>query len=438
MINFSKVVYFIERCLPTSFVEQYRNLKWITKKLFYHIRYNSILVKLRKKKSPINVYFFLLDSSMWKYDALYKIMQADEMFNVSILICMRADLSLTLAVENIKKCELLCKQKGYNYVLSYSDRKLINPQRLNADIIFYCNPYERFYKKGFYMNDLHKCLICYANYSYEIIPFKWAFAGTMQNLAWRYFCESKEHQKLIKYHSILKGWNTVVSGYPMLDVFNNYKANKLCWKIKDNTHKRIIWAPHQSIFDCEMSDKHTAVQFSTFLLYADYMIELADKYKNAIQIAFKPHPFLKRNLYNHPKWGKVKTDLYYEKWENMENTICVEGDYVDLFCTSDALIHDCGSFTAEYLCLNKPVMYLATYMNDSSMNKIGKLAYGCHYIGNNKNDILNFIVDVMLNNNDTLRFKRLDFYHKFLLPPNHQSSSENIMFEIKRALQNLV
>ena len=36
----------------------------------------------------------------------------------------------------------------------------------------------------------------------------------------------------------------------------------------------------------------------------------------------------------------------------------LETEYVELFKSSDALIHDCGSFMAEYLVTNKPVLFL--------------------------------------------------------------------------------
>ena len=46
------------------------------------------------------------------------------------------------------------------------------------------------------------------------------------------------------------------------------------------------------------------------------------------------------------------------EWESLSNAQLETGKYVDLFMTSDAMIHDCGSFTIEYHYTLKPVMYL--------------------------------------------------------------------------------
>lgn len=59
-----------------------------------------------------------------------------------------------------------------------------------------------------------------------------------------------------------------------------------------------------------------------------------------------------------PYGEKRKTDRYYSEWESLSNAQLETGKYVDLFMTSDAMIHDCGSFTIEYHYTLKPVMYL--------------------------------------------------------------------------------
>jgi CDP-glycerol glycerophosphotransferase (TagB/SpsB family) len=92
---------------------------------------------------------------------------------------------------------------------------------------------------------------------------------------------------------------------------------------------------------------------------AELMLELAQAYKDRIQIAFKPHPSLITQLYQHPDWGKERADDYYARWQQMENTQLETGGYVDLFMTSDAMIHDSGSFVVEYLYANRPVMFVS-------------------------------------------------------------------------------
>lgn len=428
----------IKEYIPEPLLHTIQKVHWLLSQQKWEKRYSKTIQRLQGSKRPLNVVFLVIEASNWKYDYLYWLFDADSRFNVSVLVCEKMDIADdTLRAGVLKRCITMCQDHGYKVYSSIDEQngKVFDPQVLQPDIIFYCNPYKIFFRKEYYIDSFPNALICYANYSYEIIPFKWAFNDIMQNLAWRYFCESKGHQALVVQSSPLKGWNTVVSGYPVVDAFMKNKATGKEWKIADRKVKRIIWAPHQSIFDVNMSSQKIGVQFSTFLLYADAMLQLAEKYKGQIQIAFKPHPSLRQNLYVHSEWGHEKTDAYYAQWEKGENTCYIMSDYVDSFCSSDALIHDCGSFTAEYLCTRNPCMYLATYMNEKNMNEMGKEAFHSHYIGLSIEDIERFIVDVVINGNDSMREKRERFFNENLLPPNGVSVAENIINEISKTLE---
>jgi CDP-glycerol glycerophosphotransferase (TagB/SpsB family) len=142
--------------------------------------------------------------------------------------------------------------------------------------------------------------------------------------------------------------NIIVIGYPIYDEYQEAKFNTSIWKVADDNLKRIIWAPHHSI-----EGNNGLLKLSTFLENADSMLDIARKFHEKVQFAFKPHPMLLQVLYNHPKWGKEKTDKYYKEWENGKNTILTTGSYMELFKSSDAMIHDCGSFIIEYLYTKK-------------------------------------------------------------------------------------
>jgi hypothetical protein len=137
------------------------------------------------------------------------------------------------------------------------------------------------------------------------------------------------------------GVNALVTGYPGVDnlLDPNYSPRDV-WKIKDKKVKRLIWAPHHSMFTDE------CIYYSCFLQYSDFMLEMAQKDRDDIQIAFKPQPVLRNKLNQY--WGKGKTDDYYHRWESMDNTFLENGGYVDVFLTSDAMIHDSGSFLIEF------------------------------------------------------------------------------------------
>ena len=148
-------------------------------------------------------------------------------------------------------------------------------------------------------------------------------------------------------------------------------------------------------------------------------------------MAFKPHPLLKSQLYEHSLWGKEKTDWYYSEWKNLPNTQLETGEYVDLFMTSDAMIHDCGSFTVEYHHTLNPVMYLINGKEHTGMmNSFAKEAYDLHYKGTDVQDIRNFIKKIVLEGDDYLLEKRKSFFDSYLVSPNQQSAADNIIHAI--------
>ena len=119
----------------------------------------------------------------------------------------------------------------------------------------------------------------------------------------------------------------------------------------------------------------------------------------------------------------------------MPNCQLEESSYVDLFLTSDAMIHDCGSFTTEYLFTKKPVMYLIKN-NDfiSKFSTFGLMSFNNHYHGRTEDDVRNFIESVVINGNDTMREQREDFFNKYLAPNGGKMPSERIIETIEDAI----
>ena len=119
----------------------------------------------------------------------------------------------------------------------------------------------------------------------------------------------------------------------------------------------------------------------------------------------------------------------------MENTQLEESSYIDYFLTSDAMIHDCGSFTTEYLFVNKPVMYLT---HDDKFaerfNPFGIKAFECHYRGGNMEEIEKFLSDVVLAGNDPMKEQRDNFFDQYLKPIDSMMPSQRIIYEIEKLI----
>ena len=105
------------------------------------------------------------------------------------------------------------------------------------------------------------------------------------------------------------------------------------------------------------------------------------------------------------------------------------GSYAALFKSSDAMIHDCSTFTGEYLFTGNPVLYLAKEDHVDYMNEFGLLCFNQHYKGRTIEEVDRFIKEVVINSKDPMKKQREEFYNQYLLPPNNRSVAENMYAE---------
>lgn len=361
-------------------------------------------------------------------------MEQDECFDPVVFVCPYLAFGDENMIHVMDEAYKTFYKDGYKVFKTYDKSKktwLDIKTFFQPDLVCFTSPWE-LTRPEFLISNYLKTLTCYVPYGYKISHLYEAhFNRPMQNLVWKFFLETEIHKKLSLKYSQNKSINTVVTGYPGMDRFlKKGERYQDIWKIKDRKIKRIIWDPHHTI-----PGQGATLDYSTFLKYADFMLELCDKYKNEIQIAFKPHPVLRLNLNHENVWGKNKTDIYFRRWEELSNGQLIEGDYLDLFFTSDAMIHDCGSFLIEYLYTNKPVMYL---WNDESIperfNEIGKIALTKLYQGRKQKDIEDFIENTILGNDDPMKKDRIQFFNKIIKPPKNETASENIYTNIKSSI----
>lgn len=425
------VIQFFKKIIPHGLWKQLKKAQRYYRWCSQWCVYKKEVIRLQKSDIPLNVVFLVLYPSVWKYDSVYQLMEKDPMFNPLILACPAVDQGEEHMMETLNGTYNYLRGKGYKVLKSYNEQtgEYIDVKTLHPDILFYASQWDGHYDVRYQSQTLKKYLKCYVNYSYKNNPFEWSIASQFQGRMWMYFSECEDNKKLAMSFNKREFANMRVVGYPMYDEIIATKEMGKDWKIQNKQLKRIIWAPHHSI-----EGQDGLLKFSTFLLNADAISILAEKYKDQVQWVFKPHPQLKVVLYRHPDWGKERTDAFYKRWEDGKNTNYVNGAYVDLFKSSDAMIHDCGSFVVEYLYVNKPVMFLSKYDREGQSNEVGKKAFHCHYEGTTAEDIERFIVDVVINGNDTMTEKRQQFYDDILVPPNGLSVAENIINEIKKEL----
>ncbi len=382
-----------------------------------------------QRGDKIEVAFLLTIPGMWKVDDLFRAMQQSSRYHPYVVIYPYSTFKgfgETEIQDALKRTEKFVADKGYEYVVPCKNGKWQDIQKtLRPDIVFFTSPYRDF-PKQYYIDHFRHTLTCYVPYAFcNTTLYRENYYIPTVNLVGMHFLETAVHRGLAQQHGRNRGVNAYVTGYPGTEFYLHPYTLRPVWKEQSCKKKRVIWAPHHSI--------DGTFSLSTFLDYSDVMLRMADKYRDSIQFVFKPHQLLKFKLCQ--LWGSERTDAYYRQWDSMPNTQLEEDGYVDYFFTADALLHDCGSFTTEYLYTRKPVMYLTKDESSTGkFNPIGHMAFQCHYHGDAADRIDWFLQEVVLNEQDPMCPQREEFYRQYLQPIEGLLPSQLIMQHIEQAI----
>ena len=385
-----------------------------------HSRQESLWQAIREK-AVINVVFEMYHLGFWRSESLFRLMQGHPRFNPVIWVVPHYDCWNNAA--NAQAAIQYCRAQNFPYVTHHDLSGFAvdeYPDILLPPEQYAFNFFRRYHRHGKPFLDHGICLVpyCYRNTTDRV-----DFNEDLQNIALFNFCENGYTAELARGIMDNRGCNLAVTGNPMADLFAQALASpetaQPAWKDTGKRMKRLIWAPHWTIKD--VPGYYCA---STFLQVCETMLDIARRYADCLQIAFKPHPGLYNELCLHPEWGKERADAYYAQWRDMPNTQLEEGQYISLFVQSDALVHDSGSFIIEYLFTDKPCLYLQDGAGFGHFNRMSAEALQCHERGM---DIEGFIQRSVLGEVDLLKEARRSFRERYLEPPGGKSAAENIM-----------
>ena len=231
------------------------------------------------------------------------------------------------------------------------------------------------------------------------------------NFFWKIFVPNRFTKSLAKEYMANRGKNIVVTGYPKMDNL----AEMTC---TPHERKRVIIAPHHLIGNGPMDR-------GGFREYAGFLQRLPSRYPQ-VDFIFRPHPQLFETLKKY--WSTEDIDHWLNEFLlNGNVTYSTEGDYMELLANSDALIHDCGSFVAEYLYFNKPCAYLYRKGVDykEMQLKLGQQCLEEYYPIREEKDWYQFIEDVVLRGKDVRKERRETFAKKYIMV-NHPHATRAI------------
>ena len=386
------------------------------KRRLYH-DYLELRVFFIRRKKTIRFGFLIQELSQWKTELLYRAMLQHPRFEP--ILCVSQNKWYPDAEKVLMD---YCRSQGYKYVFLDPNKTFRN--QIKIDMVTPQKPYLSEIPTALQPDNNRGLPYVVIPYFLSTITAPWSVNQRLSILCWRQFVDNESCKCAWSKIHALGGLTYRVTGLPVMDELLTPKENLPdVWLVRDR-RKRIIYAPHHTIADMHKE----GIGYSTFLDYCDFMLEMRDKYQDRVFFVFKPHPSLRYRLLEY--WGEEKTDLYFAQWEKEGCSHVETGKYLALFKYSDAMIHDCASFTIEYLYMEKPVMYLLRdEHHEDNMIPYAKEAFDLHYKGRTQKDIENFILDV-INDVDLFKEKRTQFKDKNLLPPNGRTACENIMDSI--------
>ena len=285
-------------------------------------------------------------------------------------------------------------------------------------MVFFTKPYKDTFP-AYHIYNFLDTLTLYMPYGINLLTnFNNNYELPFHSLLWKFLLETEFQKHYAEMYEKSHGDNVEIVGTLSEEKLmqKDYVARDV-WKPQEKKKKRIIWAPHHTV--------DYLFNFSNFLNYCEDMLRLAEKYKEEVQFAFKPHPVLKFKLIN--IWGLEKTEEYYSRWAKLANGQIEQGEYIDLFKTSDALIHDCGSFTGEYLYTQKPVLFqIRDNKVKDEFNTFGVLCLNQHYLAYSIGETEKFIREVVIAGKDPKKESREQFYKQYLYPKDGVMPSQKI------------
>ena len=385
-------------------------------------------VEMIKKMSVIKVAFLVVFKTTFPMQSVFEIMLKDPKFDPYIIVCPNISRGKDYERELYADTFESLKVRYGDKVIGGYDMAGDSYLELGAEyqILFFANPYKilvhPFHDVEYFLDK--PCLPIYVNYGFPAITY-WdeCIKLDFYNYLWKVCIENESNLQHLRNVQAISGRNAIVTGYIKMDDFAKEK-------VLPRERKKIFICPHHTVTGWEKLD------ISNFLKYSDLFLELPKMFPE-VDFIFRPHPLLFTNLVQHGLWSQKKIDRYLDAIAETKNMRYDDsGYYFEEFANSDAMIHDCGSFIAEYLFTKKPCCYM---MKTEAKTMQGLIPFGkeCmkqYYHALSREDIINFVREVVLAGKDPLKESRERFVEE-ILKVNYPHSAEYLVNYIKEELE---
>ncbi len=384
--------------------------------------YQRCLAKLKTKQKQ-KVIFLVNDNTKWKAQSLYDLMATSKDFEPIILLSLaekQRNLPISKKIDIINNnLEFFCK-KGIECKIGWDLKKdkALSPNKFGADIVFYQQPWgiPKIQKPQTVSKYAITCYIPYFVPNYGILSMD---CRTFHKYLYRYYVLNEDWKEL--YANYMKEFssNLFAVGHTMLDYFYLNKDELS----GDNL---IIYAPHWSI---KHPKNENNTNYSTFDSFGQKILDYAKSHPEQKWL-FKPHPKLYSTLEKTGIMTQDEIEKYYAQWEKI-GTTCYDGDYINYFKNSKALITDCGSFLTEYFCTGKPVIHLQQEEIKNIPEPFKKIL-NTYYKATTSEELYKYLDEILANNIDTKFEERKSLQKELKL--SEQYAAKNIIDNLRKAI----
>lgn len=381
--------------------------------------------RIYRKNKVIKVAFLIVFKSVFPSLPIFKKMLNDPAFDPYIVIL--PNLSTTFKYQY----DLYTDAYSYYHDL-YGDRVICAYDEEHDEyvdlgdkynVMFFANPYAVLVPPIHHVTYFidKTVLPIYVSYGFAALKF-WdeVIATPFYNYMWKCTLETQGNLEHLKRVEKIHGKNGIVTGYLKMDALADTVPN-------ESSRKRIMICPHHTVWGSK------ALNIGNFVTYHELFLQLPEMFPE-VDFVFRPHPLLVKNLKDYKVWSQRQIDDYLKKLEAIPNMkYDTSGDYMQAFADSDAMIHDCGSFIGEYLYTKKPCCYMMK-SEEATMSGLVPLGQECmnqYYHALCKDDIINFIRDVVINGNDPKKEQREAFADNELMV-NYPHAAEEFIKYLKR------
>jgi len=365
-----------------------------------------------KRGEKVRVAFYVNDTK-WKCQNLFDLMKKSKDYDPFVLVartCGKKEAQTEKELEDIVK---FFEERNMPVYRIYKPNKKapIAIKKFKPDIVFYSRPWG--IAKGHNIKSVSKsALTAYVPYFISNSSAELEANGKFQNRLWKYYILNEDLRREYAQCMANQGRNLAVVGYPLMETYIGYQPS-------DKRQNYVIYAPHWSVGE-------TKLKYATFDWSGPYMLEFAQKHPE-IKWVFKPHPILKKTLVNTKHMTEEEVDKYWDAWDKI--AIKYEGpEYLDLFKQSKALITDCGSFLAEYMPTQNPVILLRS-KSASPYNFLGQKVTKYYYSVWNVDELSEKLKTIVMGNEDPWKKERLSMLDSLKLITN---ASENIISDLNK------